>query len=198
VKIILILLFLAVTPKTVFALSAQTIETLNFQFGTWLENYAQVRSNTNDDTNGFELIPYISTSLNIRLPYELSAIPELGWVIQRTEDEISKNIFFLRSDIAYETNDWLKIKLGTSFIITSISAEGGEDTLNNGDYTETYYFPEERSNAFNQTLDIGVEFFNKEHGVNLQALIYAWNESEQRMYTLTASYIYKLDFKELF
>lgn len=197
-KITLILLFLSLLSKNVFALSFERVETLNFQFGTWLENYDQVRASASDETNGFELIPYISTSLNIRLPHDLSLIPELGWVIQRTEEEVSKNIFFLRSDIAYDVNDWIKLKLGTSFVITSISGNGGEETLNNGNSTETYYIPEERSNAYNQTFDLGVEFFKKEHGLNLQSLIYAWNESEQRMYTITLSYIYKLDFKELF
>ena len=52
----------------VMAFGLDTFNNLHLQMGTWLENYDKVRVNKDDDTNGFELNPYISVGLE----YDLS------------------------------------------------------------------------------------------------------------------------------
>ena len=196
-KTILFCIVLSLLNSNAWSIDLKSFKSINLQVGNWMENYGQVRASSNDSTNGFEFIPYIAAGLDIEFNSTYSFHPETGWVFQRTVDSISKNIFFFRADVSYLAVDYLKLKLGSSFVITSISGEGGEDKLNNGDSTETYYIPEERSNALNQTLDLGIEIFDEVHGARFNTMIYAWNEDEERMYTYTLSYIYKFDFQAL-
>jgi hypothetical protein len=165
--------------------------------GTWLENLGQTRSSTSGATNGFEIIPYIGVGLEYNIAPQFLFSPEIGWVIQRTEDEVSKNIFFLRGDFSYQVKKWLKLKLGSTFIMQTYSGDGGEDTLPNGDSQEVYFIPEERRTAYNQTLDIGVEFIKKNKSIRLQNYIYAWNQDEERMTSYSLSFNYFIPLEDL-
>lgn len=180
-----------------FAFGLNDFDKLQLQFGTWLENYQQVRANTKGDTNGFELTPYIGLGLEYKLKPQYLIIPEIGYVLQRTSEDVTKNHFFIRTDFAYLAKDWLKLRAGSSFMILSYAGEGGEDQLRNGNTTETYYIPEERRTAYNQTLDFGAEFIKDNMSLRLQNYIYAWNAPEERMLTYSISFSYLIPIKDL-
>ncbi len=185
-------------PYSAHAFGLQSFKDLHLSIGTWLENYGQVQINNSGDTNDdFEINPYLTAGLEYELKPQFSLLPEVGWVIQRTENDISKNIFFLRGDFIYSPWEFLRLRLGTSFVMTSISASGGEDTLRNGSGTEVYYIPAERRTATNQTLDLGVEYIKDNMGVKLQNYIFAWNESSERMITYSLSFNYYIPMKDL-
>lgn len=172
-------------------------KSLNLQLGTWLENYGQVRDSRSDDENGFELNPYFGIGLEYHLPYNLSLAPELGYVLQRTEGEISKNQFLSRLDLIYLVHEKIKLRFGTSYMITSISGDGGEDTLNNGDSTEVYYIPEARRNSFDQTIDLGIEFIFEDIHLRAQAHFFELLDEEQRMRNYNLSINYQIPKSEL-
>ncbi len=180
-----------------FAFGISSFENLNFQFGSWLENYQQVQSTQSGSKNGFEFNPYLALGLDYKLRPSIYLTPEIGYIFQRTSEDIRKNQFFIRTDLSYLANDWLKLKLGTSLMILVISGDGGEDTLPNGNSTETYYIPEERRTAYNQTLDFGAEFFKDNMSARVQSYLYAWNESEERMITYSLSFNYNIKIKDL-
>ncbi len=180
------------------AFELEKISKLNLQVGTWLENYQQVRARDNDAVNGFELRPYLGLGAKYQLQQKMAIIPEAGWVLPQNKEAVTKNIFFLRADFNYAVKKWLDLKIGSSFMMQSYSAEGGEDRLRNGDATEVYYIPPERRTAYNQTLDLGAEFIHKNMGLRFQTHIYAWNESDERMYSYSLSYLYGFGPQELF
>ncbi len=195
---ILILLLVCLSSK-VTAFDIKSPETIGFNFGTWLENYAQVQDDTNGGVNDhFELTPYFGINAVYSLPYQLEFVHETGYVIQRTSEEISKNLFFFKFDLAYRATEWVRLRAGTSFMMLMISADGGEDTLRNGSGTETYYIPEERRTSYNQTLDFGAEFLYEKISFKLQNYIYAFTNSDQRMTTYSLSVNYNVPFEELF
>lgn len=173
-------------------------ETSTLQVGNWLENFAQVRGTRSDETNGFEFAPFISAASAYKLNERHLLIPELGWVIQRTENDIRKNQFFARLDYAFALKPWLRLRAGSSFMILMQSADGGEDVLNNGNTTETYFIPPERRNTYNQTLDLGVEFIQKELSARFQTYNYAPLNEDQRLTTLSFSLNYNFPTKDLF
>ncbi|MFT6631022.1 MAG: hypothetical protein ACJAS4_000968 [Bacteriovoracaceae bacterium] len=195
-KILIAILILSFNGNNAFAFGLKSFDKLNLQIGTWMENYQQVQGTQDGDKNGFQFAPYIGVGLEYKLKPQYLLTPEIGYIIQRTSDEIKKNQFFLRADFAYLPNDWLRLKVGSSLMILMISGDGGEDTLPNGNSTETYYIPEERRTAYNQTLDFGLEVFNDNMSARFQSFIYAWNESEERLISYALSYNYFIPIKD--
>ena len=197
----LVLLIIFLIPSLGFADTSgfqwKNFETVSFQFGTWLENYAQVRATRDDDTNGFEITPFVSASVAYKLATQHEIIPELGYVIQQSSNEVNKNLFFIRADYAYQMKDWLKLRAGSSFMMLMQSGSGAEDTLNNGNTTDTYFVPNENRTSYNQTIDLGAEFIQKELSARVQLYTYAPLDAERRSYTISLSFNYTMDMEDL-
>lgn len=196
-KYLLSLLFFLHTLYPAHSFGLKSFDKVNFQLGTWLENYDQLQGSQKGDSNSFEFAPYFGLGLEYQIKPQYLVIPEVGYIIQRTSEEVSKNQFFFRADFAFLPNDWLRLKLGTSLMVLMISGDGGEDTLPNGNSTETYYIPSERRTAYNQTLDFGVEFFKDNMSARLQSFLYAWNESQERMISYGISFNYLIPIKDI-
>ena len=165
---------------------------LQIHVGNWLEYPGQIRKTQNGDTNGFELAPYFATSFEYNVREHLQLIPELGYILQRSSENIDKNQFFARIDMAYFYRDFLRIRVGSSFMILNISSDGGEKELPNGPSTETYYRPSESQNAFNQTLDFGIEYIFDKKSIKLQSYTYAWNIAEERLTSFSMAFTYAI------
>ncbi len=197
-KILILLSILGLTTGlNAHAFGISSFKSAHLQLGTWLENYGQVQANRSGETNGFEITPYLSLGLEYDLQNKMSLLPEIGYVFQRTDEAITKNQFLIRGDFAYQAHPNLRLRLGSSLIITSFAGDGGEDTLRNGNSTEVYYIPEERKNTYNQTLDFGVEYLQDRMSIKLQNYIFAWNEEEERMTTYSLSLNYFVPIEEL-
>ena len=198
IRVLFIFLALVTSESFAFELDWKKFETASFQAGTWLENLGQVRANRDDDTNGFGITPFIGASSAYNINSQHQIIPELGYVIQQSSHKVTKNLFFFRTDYAYSAYEWLKLRAGSSFMILRQSGSGGEDTLNNGNTTETYFIPEEGRNTYNQTLDLGVEFVQKEISTRLQLYTYSPFDEQRRSYTFSLSLSYTVSLEELF
>lgn len=198
IRVLFIFLAIAASDSFAFEFNWKKFETASFQAGTWLENLGQVRANRSDDTNGFGITPFISASSAYNISSQHQIIPEVGYVIQQSSHKVTKNLFFFRADYAYSVYEWLKLRAGSSLMILRQSGSGGEDTLNNGNTTETYFIPEEGRNTYNQTLDLGVEFIQKEISTRMQVYTYAPFEEERRSFTFSLSLNYTVDLEELF
>jgi hypothetical protein len=174
-------------------------DNLTLTGGNWFENFRQVQTNSSGSNQGFEVAPFFSAGIDYFFHEKWNLIPEVGWVVQREaqDSRISKNLFFIRADAAYYLQENLRLRLGTSLMILNISGNGGEQRLDNADTTETYFIPSERRTALNQTIDIGLEYIIDRISIRGQTYIYAWNESEERMYTFSLSLSYLLPIKEL-
>lgn len=173
-------------------ISSKNFGNIQLHIGNWLEYPGQIRNSRQGSTNGFEFSPYIASSLEYNLPNSFQIIPELGHIIQRTNDKITKNQFFIRADLAYAIFDYLKFRLGSSFMILNLSSDGSEIELNNENTTQTYFRPNESHTIFNQTLDFGIEYLVKQHSLKLQSYTYAWNENEQRLTSFSLAYTYAI------
>ncbi|MDH5414087.1 MAG: hypothetical protein OEW87_08115 [Flavobacteriaceae bacterium] len=190
------LLILSLSFNT-YALSLKDFSHAHLQVGTWQENYQQVQATNSGDTNGLGLDPYISLALSYPLSTINGVSPELGWVLPRRSDKITKNIFFLRSDYYYLPYRFLKLRLGLSLMINSSSSDGGEESLPNGDSTEVYFLPEERRNSYNQTIDLGVEYIKDQFSLKLQSYIFRWRNEQKRMISHTLSFNYYFPLEDL-
>lgn len=171
-------------------------------FGNWMEFVDDVQITKGGTKNSLFLsqyTPYFSISVDYPFKENWGLIPEIGYVVQReaADSRISKNLFFVRSDVAYLYNKWLRLRAGTSLMILNITGTGGEETLPNGDSTETYFIPSQRRTALNQTLDFGIEGIYDRLSLRLGSYIYAWNENADRMVTYSFSLNYLIPLKEL-
>jgi hypothetical protein len=199
-KRLLITLFLVIL--TLPALAKDQLwrfDNVTLTAGNWFDNYKQVQTSKSGSTQGFEVAPYFSTSIDYYFHEKWIAIPEIGWVVQREagDDRISKNLFFIRTDAAYYLTPKFRLRAGTSLMILNISGNGGEATLPNGDSEETYYIPTERRTALNQTLDFGAEYIVDRISIRAMAYVYAWLDEEERMITYSTSLSYLIPLKEL-
>jgi hypothetical protein len=165
-----------------------------------MEFYGQMQTTKSGEMNdSFEFTPYFAVATEYKLPSSQFIIPEIGYVFREKSSDGSTSIdrFFIRTDYAYMPNEWLRIRLGSSFIIQTISGDGGSKELENGSGTETYYVPEERQNSYNQTLDYGFELFLDRLSAKFQGHVYAFASEEERMTTYTLSINYRVPFEEL-
>jgi hypothetical protein len=202
-QIHLILLFIFLTiPKYGHAKlwSTKNFKTLNVTLGTWMEFYDHMQTTESGELNNdFEFTPYIALAAEYKLPESQFIIPEVGYVFREKTSDGSTTIdrLFMRADYAYMPREWIRFRLGSSFIIQTIAGDGGSKELPNGSGTETYYVPEERRNSYNQTLDYGVEFFIDRLTTKFQGHVYAFAIEEERMTTYTLSINYRIPFEEL-
>ena len=171
-------------------------------FGSWKEFVGDIQITKGGTKNTFlhsQYTPYFSVAVDYPLKDLWSLMPELGYVIQRQagDSKITKNLFFIRSDVAYLMKKWLKLRFGTSLMILNITGIGGEKTLPNAGSSEVYFLPSQRRTALNQTLDFAVETIYDRMSLKFASYIYAWNEDTDRMTSFSISLNYLIPLKEM-
>ena len=189
-----ILLLLIISFQTLASENKYIFENIYLGGGNWFENFKAVQTDAKGNTDDFEVAPFFSVAMDYKYRPKWYLAPEIGWVVSRkaNSSRISKNLFFIRTDIAYNYTDKFKLKAGTSLMILNISGDGGEEKLPNGDGQDTYFLPSERRTALNQTLDFGLEYLFDKVALRGNAYIYAFIDSEERMVTYSLSLHYKL------
>lgn len=171
-------------------------------FGNWMEFVGDVQITKGGTKNSLfhsQYTPYFSFAVDYPIKDKWSLMPELGYVIQREagDSRIKKNLFFIRTDIAYLLKKWLKLRVGSSLMILNITGNGGEKTLPNAGSSEVYFLPSQRRTALNQTLDFAVETIYDRLSLKFASYIYAWNEEPDRMVSYSISLNYLIPLKEM-
>ncbi|MFA5584451.1 MAG: hypothetical protein WDA09_09565 [Bacteriovoracaceae bacterium] len=166
-----------------------SIDGWQLHFGSHVQNFNDVQTNASGKLNdSFEFNPTIGAGLNIPLSTNWKFLPEMTWVLPEFNDDsrIIKNIFFFRADFAYTLLDWLWLRAGTSFAILNQHGRGGKATLNNGNETSEFYYPDENHSSVNNTLDLGVELLYNKWSLRIQTYTYQVfkEESRQLSYSL--------------
>ena len=169
---------------------------LSLSLGSWMENYNNSQMNREGEMKKLEFNPYISVSYHKSLKNEFSFVPEIGYVFQRENEGIKKNILYLRSDFTYHISQSFFARLGTSFITTMLSSNGGEKELQNGDSTEIYYLPNETSYAYNQTLDIGLEYKGDDLNMRFTTYLFSLDDPQRQSINISLSLDFYLGKKE--
>ena len=173
-----------------------------FTVGNWHEFVGDVQVNDDGDERSlldFEFNPYFAASMDYFLTPELTIIPEIGYVYRRDagDSHIDKDLFFLRTDLAYEVYDNLRLRAGSSLMIQTMASDGESVTVNNGTSTEEYYRPQQRSTSINLTLDLGIEYIYKKYSGRFQTYVYDFADDLERKYTYSFSFNYMIELEEL-
>ncbi|MBL7663879.1 MAG: hypothetical protein JNM93_02010 [Bacteriovoracaceae bacterium] len=164
-------------------------------FGNYAHFINAMQVDTSGKTESFNINPYVVGGLEFALPknkYYLNT--EFGLTIPKTTADGSAllTMLFLRADVAYRFRKGrYKLLLGSSLVMTNLKGNGGTVTLNNGGSPQTFYRAEETRTAYNNTLDLGLEYyFSRKWGARLQTIHYSIFDSEQRQmsYLLTFNY----------
>lgn len=175
---------------------------LSLSAGNWYDYVGGVQTDKNGSTKqlyDLEFTPYIAISADYQLSSKWAIIPEIGYVIRREagESKITKDLYFIRSDVAYLLSDNWRLRAGVSAMFLSIASSGGEETLKNGNSTETYYRPEERSTSINATFDLGAEYKVGNMSGRFHTYIFSPSDELKRKYTCSLSFNYHIPFEDL-
>jgi hypothetical protein len=162
--ILTILVHLSMAQTNNAPLQTWNLTHLYFSGGNYSENDYGVQNSKTGSISTFSYAPYLAMGANFYLNQNINLVPEVGYVLQRNAESsaIKKDTFWLKSDFSFHLSEQLKLRLGTSIIMNSISGNGGEEELNNGNSKEEYYIPSDRRTAINQTVDLGIEYFLSE------------------------------------
>ena len=198
-SIIVKLIFLTLSSNLLASTNPSKFQNITLTMGNWFENFKEVQTDSNGNTNNFKVAPFFSFAMDYKYNPKFTIIPEIGWVVSRDagNSKIKKNLFFTKIDVAYSLKENLRLRAGTSLMILNISGNGGEETLPNGDGEDTYFLPTERRTALNQTLDLGVEYIMDRISIRAVSFIYAFIDSDERMITYSTSISYLLPLDEL-
>lgn len=196
--------FILLFTTLIGSLSAQAffetknLRNLKLHMGNWFEYPGQMRASKTGETNGLAFSPFFATSLDYQLHEKFLLTPEVGYILQRSSENIDKNQFFIRVEGSYLVTENFKLSMGSSFMMLNISSDGGEEVLPNGTSEDTFFRPAESSTVFNQTLDFAVEYMQDNKSIKLQSYTYAWNIDEERLTSFSLAFTYGIPFKELF
>lgn len=167
---------------------------LNAGFHTEFYNNVQI-----DDSGGMRKIDYAPTlgvGGYIPLNDGWSFLPELNWVLPRSagSSQIVKNLVMFRADFGYDPLDWLRLRAGTSLMFLNIHGRGGSTTINNGNDSSTFYYPDENHSSLNNTFDLGLEAMHENWSLRFQTYTYSLFKEERRQvsYTLFVTYYWDL------
>jgi hypothetical protein len=198
-SIIVYLIFLTLSSNLLASTNQSKFQNITLTMGNWFENFKEVQTDSNGNTNNFEVAPFFSFAMDYKYNPKFTVIPEIGWVVSRDAgtSKIKKNLFFTKIDIAYYLKENLRLRAGTSLMILNISGNGGEKKLPNGDGEDTYFLPTERRTALNQTLDLGIEYIIDRISIRGGSFIYAFTDSDERMITYSTSISYLLPLDEI-
>jgi len=175
--------------------SEAKLDKIQLNFGPHTEFYNATQINDSGDKNKFDFSPTIGAGIIYDLGPMYSFQPEINWVLPtEVSSRVIKNIFMLRGDLAYSPVDWCKLRAGTSLIILNQHGRGGQTSINNGNTTTTFYYPNQNHSSFNNTLDLGIEFIKNKWSTRLQTYTYSLFKEERRTlsYTLFLSYLWDL------
>ncbi len=184
-------IFLILLPDQIEA----KIEKIQMNFGSHTEFYNATQVNESGDKNKFDFSPTIGAGISYDIAPSYSFLPEINWVLPtEVSSRIIKNIIMLRGDFAYSPIDWFKLRAGTSLIILNQHGRGGRTSINNGNTTTNFYYPNENHSSFNNTFDLGVEFTKNKWSTRLQTYTYSLFKDEKRTisYTLFLSYLWDI------
>lgn len=167
--------------------------TIIFNLGTHTEFYNNVQT---DSSGGMRKIDLEAPTIGLGLAHSLTPswtfLPEINWVLPRHSgsSKVIKNLFMYRADFGYDLFEWLRLRIGSSLMHSNIHGRGGKATLNNGNETSTFYYPDENRSSLNNTLDLGLETRYENFSFRLQTYIYSIfiEEKRQVSYTLLLSY----------
>lgn len=159
--------------------------------GLHTEFYNQIQIDGSGSLRKFDTAPVIGFGMVAPLQNEFDFLPEFNWVLPRKSGErIIKNVFMLRADLGYKPVEWFRLRGGTSLMWLNQHGQGGKETINNGNSTSTFYYPDENRSSFNSTLDLGAEFLLEDWAIRFQTYTYAAFKEQRRQlsYTLFVSY----------
>lgn len=175
--------------------SSSTIKEIYFNLGAHTEFFNAVQ---NDDSGGlrqFDTAPTIGAGIGMPVSDSWSFLPEFNWVLPQTYEDsnIMANLFMLRADMVWDPIEWIRLRAGTSLMWSNQQGKGGRATMNNGNGTATFYYPDENRSSLNNTLDFGAEGRWDEWAVRLQTYTYSVFIKERRQisYTLFLTYYWE-------
>ncbi len=189
-----LLLFCALSTQAADTIT-QRLKNVGFHVGSLTEFVGAVQVDDRGTKENFTLNPFLGFSTDVNLNNSWTWVPEINWVLPREAgDGITKNLFMVRADFAWEASDLYRLRIGTSLMVNNIRGQGGTKRMNNGSGTSEFYVPAESRTSVNNTLDLGGELFMEDFSLRFQTFIYALLRSDRRQYsyTLTLSYYYDL------
>lgn len=196
ILISLVLLGGSLTLRNVHALEPIKINALSLNAGFHTEFYNNVQIDDSGGTRKIDYAPTLGIGGHIPLDYGWSFLPEFNWVLPRSagSSQIIKNLAMFRADFGYAPLDWLRLRVGTSIMFLNLHGRGGSTTINNGNDSSTFYYPDENHSSLNNTFDLGLETLYEDWSLRLQTYTYSLfkEESRQVSYTLFVSYYWDL------
>lgn len=159
--------------------------------GLHTEFYNQVQTDSSGSLRKFETDPVLGFGLLAPIDKDFDFLTEFNWILPRKSGErIIKNVFMLRADLGYKPIEWFRLRGGTSLMWLNQHGQGGKETINNGNSSSTFYYPDENRSSFNMTLDLGAEFLMDDWAFRFQTYTYAAFKEQRRQlsYTLFVSY----------
>ncbi len=179
------------------AASAPPFESISFNLGSHTEFYNAVQIDQNGNKRKFQFRPTLGAGVALPLDYGFRFLPEFNWVLPFTENttsKIIKNLFMFRADFGYDPLDWLRLRVGTSLMLLNQHGQGGSATIDNGNSTSTFYYPDENRSSLNNTFDLGTQFMYRDWSLRLQTYTYSLFKKERRQlsYTLFITYDWDL------
>lgn len=166
---------------------------VNFSLGSHTEFYNAVQNNSSGGLRSFDFAPTfgVGTRLNVGWKH-FSILPEINWVLPQLNEEsrIIKNVFMLRSDLAYDLLEWFRLRVGTSVMWLNQQGRGGTAQVANGNTTSTFYYPDENRSSLNNTFDVGVEGMFDKYAVRFQTYTYSMLKPERRQLSYSILFTY--------
>jgi hypothetical protein len=165
---------------------------VTLSLGNLCEYVDKIQVDENGGKNFCEFNPYLASSIDFTLGQNVLISPEIGLSFPKKgrDENISKMTFFGLAHAKYKFT-YVHLSAGAGLFFTRISANGGEEDLNNGNSSSSFPLPEGAVYSRNFIVNLGMGAdFNKDWSADLHTYIFNIIKSEDRALSIAINGTY--------
>ena len=166
--------------------SATAVKSFNLSLGNLCEYVGKIQTDGNGSTNTCSFLPSMAGSLDVHLDSSWAFSPQIGATLPKSgrDENIKRMTIFTLANVKYKTS-YVNFIGGAGLYFTRIWGPGGEETLNNGDTSDSFPLPKEPVYVRNFIVNLGLGAdFTTELSGELYTYIFNAESSEDRAFSI--------------
>lgn len=186
----LTLLVLLSTP--LYAASSNPTGDLSVSLGNLCEYVGKIQTNDSGETNKCSFLPSLSLSYDYFFTKDFALSPQFGATLPKSgrDENIKRMTLFTLLNMKYKTS-YINLIGGAGLYFTRIWGPGGEESLNNGNSSDSFPLPKDPVYSRNFIVNLGAGYdFNQNWSAELYTYIFNALESDDRAFSVGVNATY--------
>ncbi|MBY0412514.1 MAG: transporter [Bdellovibrionales bacterium] len=164
----------------------------SISLGNLCEYIGKMQTDENGGANVCSFLPSLAGNFDYFFTPSFALSPQIGATLPKSgrDENITRMTMFVLLNAKYKMT-YANLIVGTGIYFTRVSGSGGEETLNNGNSTESFPLPKESVYSRNIIFNLGTSMdFNPNWSAELYTYIFNIEDSKERAFSAGISLSY--------